>query len=343
MRFPHWAVLFATAGLSGCYLSHLAGGQIDLLSRRQPIHELLADSATDQTLRRQLELVRQARRFSVQRLRLPDNPSYSEYADLKRRFVVWNVLATPEFSLEPVTSCFVWLGCLAYRGYFDQALAREHALTLAAEGLDVYVGGVAAYSTLGWFDDPVLSSMLHWDDDRHGRRKCGERQDAEAADRLVETLFHELAHQQLFVAGDTAFNESFASFVGEEGLRQFRAARGEPPLDRAAARRERQFLEVLQAARKRLETLYAQPLTTQAMRKAKQGEFKRLRRSYAALKKKWKGDAGYDGWFAGELNNARLLPVGLYQQRVPEFAALFREAGGDWARFYESARTLAKN
>lgn len=317
--------LLLLSALSGCHLSHLTTGQYDLLSRRQPITGVLADPRTGADLRRQLERVLEARAFAVRTLHLPDNDSYSDYADLERPYAVWNVFATPEFSMAGKTWCYPFSGCVAYRGYFDEARARDHAADLKADGWDVHVGGVPAYSTLGWFDDPVLNTMLYGDEDR-----------------LTETLFHELAHQQLYVEGDTAFNESFASFVGEEGLRQYRAARGEPPPDTKAASRERQFLELLLAARARLEAIYAQPLNHEAMRAAKQAEFSRLRTDYAALKKSWNGYAGYDGWFAGELNNAKLLPVGLYNQRVPEFAELFRAVGGDWRLFYEKAPTLAK-
>ena len=312
--------------LSGCHLSHLTAGQYDLLSRRQPIADVLADANTRADLRRQLERVLEARAFAVRALHLPDNDSYRDYADLERPYAVWNVFATPEFSMTGKTWCYPFSGCVAYLGYFDEARARADAKDLKAEGWDVHVAGVPAYSTLGWFDDPVLSTMLSWDDDR-----------------LVETLFHELAHQQLYVEGDTAFNESFASFVGEEGLRQYRAARGEPPPDTQAASREDRFLPLLLAARARLEAIYAQPLNHEAMRAAKQATFAQLRADYAALKKSWNGYAGYDGWFVGELNNAKLLPVGLYNQRVPEFAALFRAVGGDWRLFYDKATTLAKD
>lgn len=311
--------------LSGCHLSHLTTGQYDLLSRREPIADVLADPARDTELRRRLSLLLEARAFAVAALQLPDNDSYSDYADLERPFAVWNVFAAPEFSLEGKTWCYPFSGCVAYRGYFDEARARAEAAALKAEGWDVEVGGVPAYSTLGWFDDPVLNTMLRWDDDR-----------------LVETLFHELAHQRLFVEGDTAFNESYASFVGDEGLRQFRAARGEPPPNAMAAQRHEQFLTLLLGARERLQALYAQPLSLDAMRAAKQTEFVRLRTDYEALKRSWNDYVGYDGWFAGELNNAKLLPVGLYNQRVPEFAALFRECGGDWERFHERSRVLGE-
>ncbi len=317
-------LIIAIPGMSGCYLSHVTAGQMELASRRVPINDLLSDSAIDQKLRRQLELVQQARAFSIDSLRLPDNDSYSQYADLGRPFVVWNIFAAAEFSLEPETSCFLFVGCLAYRGYFEEELAQRRSRELVAEGFEVHVGGVAAYSTLGWFADPVLNTMLRWDDDH-----------------LIETLFHELAHQQLYASSDTAFNESFASFVGEEGLRQFRALRQEPPPDHQRSERERQFQTLILDTRARLEKLYATAQTPAAMRAAKELEFVRLRADYQTLRASWSGYSGYDGWFAGKLNNAKLLPVGLYHQWVPAFAALFRQAGGEWQRFYASAKTLA--
>lgn len=324
MRF-RWGFLLLPA-LSGCYLSHLTTGQYELLSRREPMDGVVADAARSDDLRRRLGLVIEARAFASRHLQLPDNDSYRDYADLGRPFALWNVFAAPEFSLYGKTWCYPFSGCVEYRGYFDEARARADAADLQAEGWDVHVGGVPAYSTLGWFDDPVLSTMLRWDDER-----------------LIETLFHELAHQQLYIEDDTEFNESFASFVGQEGLRQFRAARGEPPPDAEAQRHEQQFLELLMGARSRLQALYTQPLNLEAMRAQKQAEFARLRADYAALKETWNGYADYDGWFNGELNNATLLPVGLYNRRVPEFAALFRAVGGDWRLFYEKARALAKD
>jgi predicted aminopeptidase len=239
---------------------------------------------------------------------------------------VWNVFAAPELSLEPLTHCFPVAGCVAYRGFYQHGRARGAAALLQAEGLDTYVAGIEAYSTLGWFDDPILNTMLRWDDER-----------------LAAVIFHELAHQQLYVADDTAFNESFASFVEQEGLRQWRTARGLAPVDERDERQRRQFTELILASRERLQTLYDGALDDRQKRAGKAAEFERLRAEYRALRDhQWGGDKRYDAWIAQPLNNARLLPFGLYDQWVEAFAALFRQAGGDWPEFYRRAAALGE-
>jgi predicted aminopeptidase len=217
------------------------------------------------------------------------------------------------------------LGCLAYRGYYDPKRAQSEADDLREEGFDVMVSGIAAYSTLGWFDDPLLNTIGGSDDD------------------LAATIFHELAHQVEFADGDTAFNESFASFVEQEGLRQYLKAAPELVVAaRERQRREDAFNALVLAARGRLEALYAGSAPDDAKRAGKRAEFERLRREYEALKAGWGGDGRFDGWMIGELNNARLLPFGLYQAWVPAFAALFRQENGDWQRFYGKVKELAK-
>lgn len=316
--------------LSGCsslgYYAQLAGGQWQLLAARQPVAELLADPQQPAELRQRLRLAQDARAFASAQLALPDNRSYRLYADLGRPYVVWNLFATAEFSLEAQTHCFPIAGCVAYRGYFDEQRARGAAALLRGEGLDTEVAGVEAYSTLGWFDDPLLAGMLDWSDAR-----------------VAALIFHELAHQRLYLPGDTAFNESFARFVEEEGLRQWRRARGLPPPPAHLQRQREQFVALMLASRARLEALYARPLAPEALRAAKQAEFQRLRGEYAALRDgPWQGDGRYDGWFARPLNNARLLPFGLYEQWVPAFASLFAAVGGDWPCFYARAAALAE-
>jgi predicted aminopeptidase len=316
--------------LSGCasldYYAQVSRGQLDLLAARQPVAELLADPQTDPELQRRLALAQQARDFASAELELPDNRSYRLYADLQRPYVVWNVFATAELSLAPLTHCFPVAGCVAYRGFYQQGRARGAAALLQADGLDTYVAGIEAYSTLGWFDDPILNTMLRWDDER-----------------LAAVIFHELAHQQLYVADDTAFNESFASFVEQQGLRQWRAARGLAPTDAGEERQRRQFTELILASRERLQALYDQPLADAQKRAGKAAEFERLRAEYRALRDdEWGGDRRYDAWMAQPLNNARLLPFGLYDQWVAAFAALFQEAGGDWAQFYRRAEALGE-
>jgi len=314
--------LLALGLLNGCssvgYYGQLASGQLQLLRAREPVAEVIANPATAPALRQHLQQSQRARVFASEQLKLPDNRSYRVYADVGRPYVVWNVFATPEFSLDPKTHCFPIAGCVAYRGYYSQSAARGAAALQKLAGEDVYIGGVEAYSTLGWFDDPILNSMVGWGDER-----------------LATVIFHELAHQRFYVQDDTAFNESFATFVEQEGTRQWRAARGLPAQMADSGKRRDQFVALVLACRERLKALYAQPLAADAMRAAKQAEFERLRREYRQLRdSEWGGVGRFDAWINAPMNNAKLLPFGLYDQWVPAFAALFAEVGGDWERFY---------
>ena len=325
-----WVPLAAACLLSGCstldYYGHLASGHLHLLQAREPISALLEDPAADPDLQQRLALAQQARTFATAQLRLPENGSYRLYADIGRPFVVWNVFATAEFSLSPELHCFPIAGCVAYRGFYSQGRARGAAALLKQQGLDTYLGGVEAYSTLGWFDDPILNTMLRWSDER-----------------LVAVIFHELAHQQLYVADDTAFNESFASFVEHEGLRQWRAAQGLVASDPAGEQQREQFIALVLASRARLAQLYASELPAAQMRARKAAEFDRLRAEYHALRERqWAGQGRYDNWINTPMNNAKLLPFGLYDQWVPAFAALFEQVDRDWPRFYERVAALGQ-
>ncbi len=316
--------------LSACstldYYRHLASGQIALLRAREPIAEVIARPATDNRLRAKLKLALEARAYASDVLGLPRNGSYGDYADLGRPWVLQNLFATPEFSLDAVEHCFPIAGCVAYRGYYDETRLQAEAERLRGKGHEVYIGQVPAYSTLGWFDDPVLNTMLGWDDDE-----------------LVGTIFHELAHQRLYLKGDTRFNESFASFVEQQGLRQWRQMRGLGAANTGRSERADQFAALILATREHLKKLYASGLPAIEMRAAKQAEFERLRAAYRVLRDtQWQGYAGYDGWIDGELNNAKLLPFGLYHQWLPGFARLFGDNGGDWSRFYAAAQVLAE-
>ncbi|MDQ0737766.1 aminopeptidase [Pseudomonas sp. W4I3] len=314
--------------LSGCssvsYYSQLASGQWQLLRAREPVAEVIADPSRPQRLREHLVQSQKARTFASEQLHLPDNQSYRLYADIGRPYVVWNVFATQEFSLSPENHCFPIAGCVAYRGYYSQGAARGEAALLRQQGMDVSIGGVEAYSTLGWFNDPIISSMMNWGDER-----------------LATLIFHELAHQRFYVKDDTEFNESFASFVEQEGTRQWRAARGLAPVSDAALQQRDQFIRLILDTRKRLEDLYAQPLPAEAMRLGKAAAFERLRNDYQQLRdSQWGDDKRYDAWINQPMNNARLLPFGLYDQWVPAFAALFRQEGADWVRFYRAVQVL---
>jgi len=316
--------------LNGCssisYYSQLASGQLQLLRAREPVSSVIADPARDQKLRAHLTQSQKARTFASQHLHLPDNQSYRLYADIGRPYVVWNVFVTPEFSLTPVNHCFPIAGCVAYRGYYSQSAARGEAALQRLQGMDVSIGGVEAYSTLGWFNDPIMSSMMGWGDER-----------------LATLIFHELAHQRFYVQDDTEINESFATFVEQEGTRQWRASRHLPPDDNAQARQRARFIELVLDTRIRLEKLYAMALPPEQMRQRKAAQFERLRSEYRQLRdSQWAGDKRYDAWINAPMNNARLLPFGLYDQWVPAFAALFRQEQGDWLKFYAAVAKLGK-
>jgi predicted aminopeptidase len=314
--------------LSGCstlgYYSHLAAGEMAVLRARVPMTRMIADPHVDPALRARLKLALRARAFASDTLKLPRNKSYTTYADIHRPFVMWNVFATPVLSLQPVEHCFLIAGCVAYQGFYQHDRAQQLADKLAKQGDDVWIGGVPAYSTLGHFADPLLSTMDHWSDDE-----------------MIGTIFHELAHQQYYVKNDTAFNESFATFVQREGLRQWHADNDLPPPDPAIAARRKQFTELVLATRKQLETLYASDLPDAEKLQRKQQTIAHMRGQYEHLRDTaWHGNRDYDHWFDTPINNAKLLPFGLYDRGVPAFAALFRQCDQDWPRFYAAVRRI---
>ena len=322
--FPGVLFLFLNGCAGVSYYGQLASGQLQLLRAREPISTVIADPGRDQLLRAHLIQSQKARTFASQQLHLPDNQSYRLYADIGRPFVVWNVFATPEFSLTPQNHCFPIAGCVAYRGYYSQSAARGEAALQRLQGMDVSIGGVEAYSTLGWFNDPIISSMMAWGDER-----------------LATLIFHELAHQRFYVKDDTEFNESFATFVEQEGTRQWRAFRGLAPDSGAQVQQRDQFIQLVLDTRTRLERLYTLPLPADQMRQRKADEFERLRGEYRQLRdSRWAGDKRYDAWINAPMNNARLLPFGLYDQWVPAFAVLFRQEAGDWVKFYAAVEKL---
>lgn len=321
------ATLALSLPLAGCYVMQAASGQLDVMARSRPIPAVLADPATPVATRSRLELAQQAREFAVRELALPDSASYRRYADLGRSYAVWNVVATPEFSLAPLRWCFPVAGCVAYRGYFDEARANAQARQLAARGNDAIVEGVATYSTLGHLPDPLFSTMLGWSDAR-----------------LVGTIFHELAHERLYVTGDSAFNEAFASVVEHAGVRRWLATQGrfkDLETYETARRRQAEFVQLLGRTRAALSRLYATTLPAPEMRIEKNREFGRLKFEYRSLRAAWAGFAGYDAWFARPLDNARLASVATYHDCVP---GLQRElaAAGSLPAFYVRAEMLAK-
>ncbi len=315
------------AGCSIAYLSQATQGQWRLMRARRPIDRVLADPDTPAELRRRLELVLDAREFASGALALPNNRSYRSYADLNRPYVVWNVVAAPEFSIHPRQWCFPFTGCLSYRGYFREAGARAFAARLAARGDDVVVYGVAAYSTLGHFADPVLNTMMRYGDLE-----------------LVSTIFHELAHQLVYVRGDSEFNESFAVTVEREGLRRWLAARGrsdELRAFRAQRAADRDFTRVLSGARAALDRLYQEPLQPQPMRELKRHILDTAGREVRALEERSGLRSGFDAWIDAGLNNAHLASIATYRGCVAGFQGLLGRERDDLPAFYAAVRKLA--
>ena len=321
--------LLLTLLLAGCtsldYYQQAVAGQFQIWQRQRSIEALLAQHDLPAPLRAKLELVVRARRFAADHLALPDHGSYRQYADVGRDYVVWNVFAAPELSLTPHPSCYPLLGCLDYRGFFSHARARLHAVTLQARGYDTFVGGVAAYSTLGWLNDPLLNTVLRWDERR-----------------IVDTIFHELAHQQLYIAGDTTFNESFAMAVAQAGLVLWLGA------DPAAYQRylveqarEATFITLVQDYRKRLAAAFAAPVPDARKRVAKARLYDQLRAGYADLKAGWGGYNAYDAWMDTDLNNAKLTSLAAYHDDVAAFTGVLARCEQDFPRFYRVIKRLA--
>jgi predicted aminopeptidase len=325
------AVALIGATLPGCalgYLTQAAQGQWRLMRARRPIEQVIADPASGEDLKARLRVVQDARDFAVSDLALPDNRSYRSYSDLKRPYVVWNVVAAPEFSVEPQRWCFPFTGCLSYRGYFRERDARRMAARLAARGNDVMVGGVTAYSTLGHFSDPVLNTMLRYGD-------LG----------LVSTIFHELAHQLIYVRGDSEFNESFAVSVEQEGLRRWLAARGRSlELQDYLARHhsEQLIVNVFADGRRQLATLYATSPAPprEQLRVRKKELLSATGEQVLAVERQFRVRTGYDQWISDGLNNAHLASVGTYFDCVPGFNRLLAANGGNLPAFYAAVRRM---
>jgi predicted aminopeptidase len=322
------AIALVASLSGGCYLLQSAQGQLALMSKRQPINRVIEMPSTPPKLRAQLKSVRAIRDFASHELGLPDNGSYRKYADIGRPYVVWNVVAAPEFSVEPKRWCFPIVGCVAYRGYFVETKARRFAAGLHAQGFDVVVGGVAAYSTLGHFDDPILSTMVNWDDVE-----------------LASIIFHELTHQLLYVRNDASFNEALATTVEEEGVRRWLTQQGRDQDLADHLLQQKRYVEVIElmnSTRARLRVLYESGLPPPLMRERKRLALEALRESYVALRTQWGGHAPFDAWFAQDINNAHLASIATYFACVPGFQRELKAAGDNLPAFYRRVRELAK-
>ncbi len=313
---------------AGCYLLQSVQGQLTLMSKREPINHVISKPSTPPVLRAQLETIAAIRDFASRELGLPDNGSYRSYADLGRPYVVWNVVAAPEFSVDAKQWCYPIVGCVAYRGYFAERKARRFAQALRGRGFDVTVGGVAAYSTLGHFNDPVLNTMMGWNDVE-----------------LAAIIFHELTHQLLYVPNDSSFNEALATTIEEEGVRRWLLAQHrDADLASHLVRQEHyaKVIELLSATRAELRAVYASALGPDLMREKKRAAFTAMRASFAQLKAGWGGHAPFETWFDGDLNNAHLASVATYFACVPGFERELEAAGGNLSAFYARVRALAK-
>lgn len=334
-RFPLPAVLLAAVSvlsLSSCadigYYARATQGHFDILRARQPIPSLLCSDDTSPELRKSLQRVMDIRDFASRELKLPDNGSYRCYSDIKRPHVVWNVVATPEFALKPMTWCFPVAGCVSYRGFYSREEASAFADNLRGKGYDVYLYGVSAYSTLGWFDDPVLNTFL----------------DRPEPD-LAGLIFHELAHQRLYVKNDSAFNEGFAKTVELEGVTRWLDQHGgeeavEGYLEEK--RREEEWVDLIAKVQTKLKSLYASFTGEDEKRSGKERIFQEMREDYVRLKESWGGYTGYDRWFARDLNNAKLASIDTYRSFVPAFRRLLQNANGDMAAFYRETQNVGR-
>ncbi|MGX7873757.1 aminopeptidase [Mesorhizobium sp. ORM6] len=320
------------SGVAGCtsvsYYAQSLEGHVRIMAARKNVGRLIHDPSTPEALRAKLTSASAIRRFATDELALPENSSYRSYVDIGRDNVTFAVFAAPQFSLAPKTWCFPVFGCVPYRGYFSQKSAIETAAELRGQGLDVYVSGVTAYSTLGWFSDPLLSTMLRQDDTY-----------------LASLIFHELAHQKLYVNGDSAFNEAFAVAVETSGVRKWlRATGNRAGLRRYEADRKRNadFLGLISQTRVELSQVYGSPRTPQLMATAKEATIDRLRMRYRQMRdRRWAGYRGYDAWFNSPINNAKLAATAVYGEQVPAFLRLYDLCSGDYPRFYASVRRIA--
>ena len=317
--------------LSGCsavsYYAQAVQGQLDVMAASRPVEAVLADDATTETVRVRLEKLAEMRRFAVEELHLTESDSYRDYADLDREAMVWSVVAAPWDSLEPRQWCYPVVGCASYRGYFTRAAAERYAQILSAEGWDVAVEPVPAYSTLGWFDDPLPSTVIRWP----------------IAD-IAALLFHERAHETLYVAGDSAFNEAYATLVEREGVRRWLDRFGSERAVRARLQYEQRrvdFLHLINEARARLQALYAARLEHDELARRKQATIDQLKDAYLRQRAEWGDYSGYDRWFEQPLNNAHFAGISTYNALLPALERVLQQAGGDMLRFQAACADLA--
>lgn len=335
------ALLVATAFLWGCetarFYTQAVKGQLQILSHRQKIEKLLDSLETPSDLKGQLSLTLQIRDFAEEEMDLPAKGNFLSYCDLNRDFVVWNVYATEEFSLDDKTWWYPFVGNLSYRGYFSKQDAQRYANKLRPRGYDVYIGGVDAYSTLGWFHDPVFNTFIDYDETD-----------------LAAIIIHELAHKKIFAKGDTDFNEAFATAVEREGVKRWLLARGKTKAYdayEAELDREAEFVALVERTRARLDALYHEAsrpsdsgdkIPDKSLREEKEQVFDDMRAQYEQMKEQWNGNSDFDAWFESDLNNARLNSVDTYYALIPAFNRILQSHHGNLEGFYQEVRKLSR-
>ncbi len=323
------ALLPVLQGCNPAYYASSVGGHIKIVSSSQPVDKLLERRDINPDLKERLTISREIRDYASEQLALPDNDSYRRYVDTGREYVSWAVYSSPEFSVGFNTWCFPIYGCVPYRGYFSESAAEKFAETLREQDMDVYVGGVPAYSSLGWFDDPLMNTMVIRGDVY-----------------LAGVVFHELAHQRVYVQNDSGFNEAFAVTVEEKGVEKWLRERGEDAVLKdyeTGLQRYKDFQILVAETRQALARIYASGLSETDMRAAKAKEIERLRARYRRLRDgKWNGYRGFDRWFDEPINNARLATIGVYGDLVADFKRLFDLCAGDYERFYDAVEYLAQ-
>ncbi|MBQ27208.1 MAG: aminopeptidase [Nitrospiraceae bacterium] len=329
-RYSCLASLLLALSITGCstleYYIQAVAGHLDIISHRKPIAMLIEQPETPKNLKQKLSRVLQIRKFATQELGLPDNGSYTGYTDVDRPYVVWNVVATPELSMIPKTWCFPIAGCVSYRGYFSHEKAKLFAHTLRQRGYDVAITGVRAYSTLGWFKDPILNTVIHYSDPE-----------------LASLIFHELSHQMIYISDDSIFNESFATVVEQEGTRRWLENTGHPDAIipyQTKKRRQQTFISLIMNYRDLLSEIFGANQPDDWKRAQKQILFGHFKKEYKKLKHQWNGDSTYDAWMSRNLNNAHFASTGTYYHYVPVFQTLLADHQYDLSAFYEAVRVL---
>lgn len=319
--------------LAGCeavsYYSQMAAGHLSILSKREAVENVIANKDTPAKLKDKLKLTQAAREFAQVHLGLSADGHYMHYVALDRPYVIWNVFAAPALSVSAKKWCYPIIGCMVYRGYYSEQNAQQYAKSLTDKGWDIYVGGVAAYSTLGWFKDPILSTFM-------------QRSDGQ----LVDLIFHELAHQRLYINGDSTFNESFATVVAEEGLKRWVTNKGDPTVYEQFVQRQqrhKQFTELVIEYRAKLHDLYQSNLTPDQKLEQKTEIIAALRQAYEVIKtEQWQGYRGYDRWFSEDINNAKLVTIATYHSYVPKLAEKLNALEGNMEAFYAWCEEIGK-